>query len=642
MKKPPKHNSSDLPVVISFFFGHEYYHDAANKLKMDCERLGLEHHIVEADLDPNIDWIGICRHKVQFIKNCVETINRPVLWLDIDTRLLNIPEELRSSGADIGFFLKEFAYLRDFDTTTADRLIVPFALYYGNTARALKFVKKMADLEGSYKGSDATDAYFLHEAWLKFQEQLSIVLMPPRLITDGLKKSDDAAFLIGRSGNVPLYMGQAVQHKPGNLTARGKQIVLIREANELLESKDINGAIEFFKRALHYSPENENLPFRIARLSKSQGKLKDALAFLKKFSEEQKDYDRALRFKAEDAIENEKFVAAEEMLNKLKDSGNRLDINWANSRMVRVELESRAKRQQLNDTVRPVLWWMEGPYPGNFGDMINPYVIEKLSGLPPRRGKRGDGIIAIGSTIKFATSKTKVWGAGTPRQNDKLDPKATYLAVRGPLTRKLVTDCGGKCPEIYGDPAWFLPHIYKPKSQTKKYKLGLIKHYANACDLETTSAVKDIPVIRSGYSGIEKFIDEVNECDAILSTSLHGIIVAHAYGIPARWCKVIGAENPIAGDDTKFYDYLLSVGLDKSTPLLLKKGTTVSLKFAQEATELPESDISLDKLAKAAPFTITVPPWSQDNASELLGSHGKNLGRKVQLLKKKIVKNRHH
>src|SRR5690606_12257421 len=95
--------------------------------------------------------------------------------------------------------------------------------------------------------------------------------------------------------------------------------------------------------------------------------------------------------------------------------GSDSDRAWARSRLMLVGLDRRARERHIADAARPPLWWMEGPYPGNFGDVLNPYVVERLSGRPPLRVPKGKGILAIGSTIKFAREGTLVWGAGTAR-----------------------------------------------------------------------------------------------------------------------------------------------------------------------------------------------------------------------------------
>ncbi len=285
--------------------------------------------------------------------------------------------------------------------------------------------------------------------------------------------------------------------------------------------------------------------------------------------------------------------------------GTQSDQAWAQSRLVRIGLDKRAQALGLAEAERPALWWMETPYPGNFGDILNPYIVEKLSGKPPRFVPRGKGILAIGSVIKFANENSVVWGSGTPRMSDRLNPKAKFSAVRGPLTRKLVIESGGTCPWVLGDPAWFLPSLYTPKSTKKTHELGLILHHANAQDLEVDDGVKLISVMCNGSEGIEAFIDEMNSCERILSTSLHGLIVSHAYGIPATWCEVPDAEKPLAGDGTKFHDYMLSVGLEPEAPVLLAEGTRITLADTARKFTVARRQIDLDALAEAAPFDIT-------------------------------------
>jgi len=112
-------------------------------------------------------------------------------------------------------------------------------------------------------------------------------------------------------------------------------------------------------------------------------------------------------------------------------------------------------------------------------------------------------------------------------------------------------DCGGECPEIYGDPALLLPLFCKPKE--KEYKIGIVPHYK---DYKQVSAnykkYKIINVVNKNPLNVAK---EISSCEYIISSSLHGIIAAHAYGIPAARVTF----SKIYGDGSKFEDYCASV-----------------------------------------------------------------------------------
>lgn len=209
-------------------------------------------------------------------------------------------------------------------------------------------------------------------------------------------------------------------------------------------------------------------------------------------------------------------------------------------------------------------WWPTMPRPGNFGDIITPYLIEKISHKTPKYVNKDfsvyeKNLLAVGSIVRMATKNTVVWGSGAMNSGEKISPDADYRAVRGPLTRQLIIDQGGTCPEIYGDPALLLPLFYSPKT-VKRYRYGVIPHYVDYAQVvEWYKDDPDIKVINLLTSDIESVIDEIYECENVLSSSLHGIIVAHAYGVNAAWVRF---SNKLAGDGIKFQDYFASVGID--------------------------------------------------------------------------------
>src|SRR5690606_14193991 len=103
-----------------------------------------------------------------------------------------------------------------------------------------------------------------------------------------------------------------------------------------------------------------------------------------------------------------------------------------------------------------------------------------------------------------------------------------------------------------------LPLLYHPSTE-KKYKTGLISHYVDID--ETAAAAAQIPGllhIPLLTDNIEQVIDQILSCERIVSSSLHGVIVAQSYGIPVLWWKY---SDKLAGDDVKFHDYFESVSL---------------------------------------------------------------------------------
>lgn len=196
----------------------------------------------------------------------------------------------------------------------------------------------------------------------------------------------------------------------------------------------------------------------------------------------------------------------------------------------------------------------------NWGDMANYELIRLMTGQKPELVKacqelKEENYICIGSVLHYADSNTIVWGAGLLSGQEVLPRKPKKIcAVRGPKTRGRLLSLGLECPEIYGDPVLLLPRYYYPKIR-KKYRSGLVLHWADR--YYPGASVPDCIRIYSELPFYD-YINKILTCEEIVSSSLHGIIVAEAYGIPA---KRFGNQP-----DFKFDDYYSSkdkIDLDK-------------------------------------------------------------------------------
>jgi pyruvyltransferase len=247
----------------------------------------------------------------------------------------------------------------------------------------------------------------------------------------------------------------------------------------------------------------------------------------------------------------------------------------------------------------------------NWGDLVPFNIIDKLfnnHGLSDsdvfnvKNPNKPYKVYSTGSVMHFTKRDSIVWGTGCIDKGAIGDTPKKVYAVRGPLTRNELLKRGIECPEIYGDPALLYPMIYNPKIE-KKYKWGIIPHY-----IEFESD-KDIDVLKNleqlGFkiidisSGEEEFINQVLEVENVISSSLHGLIIADAYGIPNTRVNI---SNKLIGGDFKFKDYCMSVGREIDLGFQLYENTTL-----EEISELHfNKSIEFDssKLLNSSPWEI--------------------------------------
>ena len=188
----------------------------------------------------------------------------------------------------------------------------------------------------------------------------------------------------------------------------------------------------------------------------------------------------------------------------------------------------------------------------NFGDNLTAILVRKILNEKIELADRNDKgkLLAVGSILTAMRENDVIWGTGSIRDAEiKIPNGVKILALRGPLTRRILR--GENIPQIYGDPGLLLPLIYNPKIK-KIHKIGIVPHYVDK-EIRIENGMHFINI----ESEPKKIIQEILSCELIISSSLHGIVCAEAYGIPAIWAKY---SNKIIGGDFKFQDYFLGTG----------------------------------------------------------------------------------
>ena len=226
-------------------------------------------------------------------------------------------------------------------------------------------------------------------------------------------------------------------------------------------------------------------------------------------------------------------------------------------------------------------WPHQGKVANNWGDKANPWLVHRLSGRPVANvrqtlgwGKRPVHRV-IGSGLADTRPGEVVWGTGLIRSDARLKARADEIcAVRGPMTRQRLADLGIDAPAVYGDPVVLFPLLYSPEVEVV-HDVGIIQHFREieVVDLPQVAGTTSVVSIDI-RAGVEELVDHVLACRTIVSSSLHGLIVAHAYGIPAYWVKA--SDLPL-GDDFKFHDYFASIGHPDVTPGTVKPDGTVDI-----------------------------------------------------------------
>ncbi len=195
----------------------------------------------------------------------------------------------------------------------------------------------------------------------------------------------------------------------------------------------------------------------------------------------------------------------------------------------------------------------------NFGDLLGPLIVDRLRtqhGLG-RSLDRSRRLLAVGSIMRLGHEGDVVWGAGINGKSvdDSVFPKFDVRAIRGPRTAQVLRTFGNVVPEVFGDPALLIPELWSDEEIGVRRKTGGVVLMPNYNDIRLwpSNAIdpRGDPFDR---------IRTIASANLVVASSLHAIVIAEAYGVPAV-LVTSSKERPF-----KYEDYYLGTGREMPNP----------------------------------------------------------------------------
>lgn len=262
-----------------------------------------------------------------------------------------------------------------------------------------------------------------------------------------------------------------------------------------------------------------------------------------------------------------------------------------------------------------VFWW-DGK--ANFGDAAGPWLVEQMTGKSAINVRttqaQGRALSSIGSLFQMMShQQVDFWGSGMLYEPNEMQTRrlqnlesVNVHAVRGKISREvLMKKFGWDIPEVYGDPALLFPRYLMPEQPREDNRIAFIPHrqhmkYFKSRDLGNVTLL-------SVAEDLKDVVTSIATAGVCVSTSLHGIIFAQAYGTPWVWLNV--QDDELKGGEFKFDDFFTTLDKEAVARVDAKTEALRSLDIEEVASQasLPETAIDLELLEKAFPLTRKSP-----------------------------------
>lgn len=203
----------------------------------------------------------------------------------------------------------------------------------------------------------------------------------------------------------------------------------------------------------------------------------------------------------------------------------------------------------------------------NFGDCLQPYIAKYYGLLPVYVSTKSKAdIIMQGSILQLINSDYSGYILGTGGDDFKYSfPEANVIAVRGHLTKENIKESLNDAHNILlGDLGLLMAKVL-PNIEEKKYELGIVLHFVDHNSLIEKNYrynfMKNNVLFINVLKSPEIVIRQIKQCKNIISSSLHGLIIADSFGIPN--IRIVNRNTmPTNFYDYKFEDYYSSLEVE--------------------------------------------------------------------------------
>jgi len=218
----------------------------------------------------------------------------------------------------------------------------------------------------------------------------------------------------------------------------------------------------------------------------------------------------------------------------------------------------------------------------NMGDMLNIPIMKEIFSYDVKYSTKSSVLLAIGSGLgslvaeqnaksfykllyKPFLPKVHIWGTGFMNYSNSrkffVVRRMEVAALRGRLSKERVERALNRelsCPLSDGG---ILASCLLKEEEEKRYKIGVIPHFRerhNPLFKKLADSYKDSLLIDVTQDP-HVVIRQIAQCESIISTSLHGLILSDSLGVPNVHAVYSGL---VKGDGFKFDDYYSGYGME--------------------------------------------------------------------------------